>query len=183
MSSRLPELVDAMLRADAELTAPGAPFEVHEDVVLGERTLVFKDRARSLAQVLRDAGDYGERPGIIMDDGLIVPFGELPTAVARYAARLRGEYGIGPGDRVAIWGANGLGWLLAFWATTSIGAVVVAMNGWWTPVEAQNALELTAPALLLADAKRRERLPDGVDLRVADVDDEVTASASCDPAD
>lgn len=183
MSSRLAELVDAMRRADAELTAPGAPFEVHEEVVLGERMPAFKDRARSLAQVLVDAGAYGERPGIIMDDGFTVPFGDLPGAVARYAARLRQEHGIGPGDRVAIWGANSLGWLLAFWATTSIGAVVVAMNGWWTPLEAQNALELSAPALLLADAKRRERMPDGVDVRVVDVDDEVTASLACDPAD
>src|SRR4051794_24436303 len=105
MPNRLAELVDAMLRADAELTAPGAPFEVHQEVVLGEQLLVFKDRARSLAQVLRDAGDYGERPGIIMDDGLVVPFGEMPATVARYAARLRQEYGIRPGDRVAIWGA------------------------------------------------------------------------------
>ena len=180
--SRLAELVDAMLRADVELTAPGAPFETREERVLGEQMLAFKDRPRSLAQVLVDAATFAERPAIIMDDGVTITFGELPEAVARYAARLRDEYGIGPGDRVAIWGANSLGWLLAFWATTSIGAVVVAMNGWWTPLEAQNALEVSDPALLLADAKRRERLPDGVEIRVADVDDEVAASASCDPA-
>ena len=31
----------------------------------------------------------------------------------------------------AILAANGPEWILTFWAVTSLGGVVVAMNGWW----------------------------------------------------
>jgi long-chain acyl-CoA synthetase len=182
MSERMRELVEVLQRADAELTAPGAPFEVHEEVVLGERMTAFRTRQRSLGQVVVETAGFGDRPGIVMDDGRTLTFEEIPDAVAKYAARLRDVHGIGPGDRVGIWGANSIGWLLAFWATTSIGGVVVAMNGWWTPVEAQNALELTDPSLLLVDAKRRERLPAGVDIPVSDMDEEAAASEALDPS-
>ena len=182
MSDRIRELIDAMRRADAELTATGAPFETHEEVVLGERMVAFRERQRSLGQVVLDTANFADRPGVIMDDGRTLSFEQIPDAVARYAARLRDVHGIGPGDRVGIWGANSLGWLLAFWATTSIGGVVVAMNGWWTPLEVQNALELTNPSLLLLDPKRRERLPEGVDVPAHDMDEEAAASEAHDPS-
>jgi acyl-CoA synthetase (AMP-forming)/AMP-acid ligase II len=181
MSERMRELVEAMQRADAELTAPGAPFETHEEVVLGERMLAFRDRPTSLGQVVLEAPRHGDRPALVMDDGTTITFEEMPDAVARFAARLRDVHGIGPGDRVGIWGANSLGWLLAFWATTSIGAVAVAMNGWWTSLELQNAVDLTEPSLLLADAKRRERLPEGLAVPVHDLDAEAEAAAAQEP--
>src|SRR5262249_22395820 len=49
-------------------------------------------------------------------------------------------------------------YVLAFWATTSLGAVTVAMNGWWTGPELDYGIELTRPVVVLADGPRRDRL-------------------------
>ena len=35
-------------------------------------------------------------------------------------------------DRVAIASANRVEYVLSFWAATVLGAVTVALNGWWT---------------------------------------------------
>ena len=77
---------------------------------------------------------------------------------------------MGKGDNVALCGANSAGWILSFWATLSLGAVAVAMNGWWTETEMGHALELTEPKVLLADARRAERLPAGLTAPLVDLD-------------
>ena len=63
-----------------------------------------------------------------------------------------------PGDRVAICAANCAEWIQLFWATASLNAVLVAMNGWWTGPEMRNALELAKPELVVMDEKRMARL-------------------------
>jgi acyl-CoA synthetase (AMP-forming)/AMP-acid ligase II len=73
---------------------------------------------------------------------------------------LRVEHDIQPGERVAVCAANCREWRMTFWAGGAHAAVLVAMNGWWTGAEMRNALELTAPKLLVMDDKRRERLDD-----------------------
>src|SRR4051794_18989160 len=129
--SELRQIVDALLDADARLTAPGAPFEMLEEEVLGERMAVFRNRPRSLRQILADATRHGDRDCLVFDDGTRITFEQLVKDVASVASALSAR-GIGKGDRVAICAANGPGWLLTFWASVSLGAVVVAMNGWWT---------------------------------------------------
>lgn len=172
-------LVDALVDASARLTAPGSPFETHEEDVLGERMAVIRHRPRSLRQVLESAAAHGDRDCLVFDDGTRISFAQLPRDVASVAAGLAAR-GIGKGDRVAICAANGPGWLLTFWAATSMGAVVVAMNGWWTNVEMQHALELTEPALLVADAKRLQRI-ESPTMPVVDLDADFDALWHHDP--
>lgn len=173
--------LEAFWRATQELTAPGAPFEVVEELVLGHRQRVFARRPTSLRAVLERSAIYGDRDCLVFSDGRRLSFEELPRCVASVAAYLRSQHGIGPGDRVAICAANDLGWLLGFWACASLGAVTVAMNGWWTELEMRHALELTEPALVLVDTKRAQRL-DGVDgPPLVDLDVEIDAMVAFAP--
>ena len=94
----------------------------------------------------------------MFDDGTEATFAENIATAASLAAGLAERYGIGHGDRVAILAANTPEWIQSFWAITSLGAIAVAMNGWWTEDEIRYGLELTTPKLLLADAKRAERI-------------------------
>ncbi len=154
-------LAEKLARLDAvtrDLTGPGGMFEVVEEDVGGERMAIFRDRPRSLREYVLRAADHGDADCYVFGDGTRVRFDELPGLVASAAAYLRDRHGVGPGDRVAICAANSPGWLLAFWATTCLGAVVVGMNGWWTATEMVSALELSDPTLLLIDAKRADRL-------------------------
>ena len=71
--------------------------------------------------------------------------------VASTAQALREQYGVGRGDRVAIYAENWLEWIVAYWATVSLGGIVAALNGWWTREELLYGVELSEPKLLIAD--------------------------------
>ena len=146
------------------LLAPGAPFEMADEDVLGEVMQVFVQRARSLRQLLEQAGRFGDSDYAVFHNGgrrRALTFADHERRVASVAAALANR-GVGAGDRVAILAANCPEWIITFWATVSLGAVAVACNGWWTRDEIVHALAHTTPALLVADAKRLARL-DGAD--------------------
>ena len=146
------------------LLAPGARFEMAAEDVLGEPMQVFVKRARSLRQLLEQAGRFGDSDYAVFHDGgrrRALTFADHERRVASVAAALA-DRGVGAGDRVAILAANCPEWIITFWATVSLGAVAVACNGWWTRDEIVHALAHTTPALLVADAKRLARL-DGAD--------------------
>ena len=158
LNAELAGLVAKHIAVAATLTSTsGTPFEVRQEDVCGESMLVYANRPRSLGEILAGATQYGDRDCFIFDDGTRLSFVDVVRLCRRVAAGLA-DRGIGRGDRVAVCAPNRLEWLLTFWAATSMGAVVVAMNGWWTGTEMLNALELTEPALLIGDQTRVERL-------------------------
>jgi long-chain acyl-CoA synthetase len=177
-----PRVAD-FLAVTERLTGPGGPFELVDDDVLGEKMRVFANRPGSLREVLAGSVAHGDRLAMAFSDGREITFGELGSQVASVAAFLRDVHGIGKGDNVAICGANSAGWILSFWATLSLGAVAVAMNGWWTETEMRHALELTEPKVLLIDAKRAERLTDaGRAIPSVDLDTDLEAMIAHDPS-
>jgi len=54
---------------EAQLLAPGAPFELAEEEVLGERVPVFANRARSLRDVLVRAREFAGAEYMVFRDG------------------------------------------------------------------------------------------------------------------
>jgi acyl-CoA synthetase (AMP-forming)/AMP-acid ligase II len=146
---------------EAQLLAPGAPFELAEDEVLGERAHVFANRARSLRDVLLRAREFSQAEYLVFQDAdreRRYTFGEHEKLVARTARALEDRYGVGPGDRVAILAANCPEWIISFWATVSLGAVCVGLNGWWTEDEIRYAVGHSKPRILIADRKRAARI-------------------------
>ena len=140
------------------LTGPGAPFELVTEDVLGVPMQVFKNRPRNLRDML-------EAPPLVFRDRPYIVFPERAhlrrdpaRPVAAVARTLAEKYGVGEGDRVAIAAANCAEYAITFWAATALGAITVAMNGWWTGSEMTYALELTKPTVLLGDRRRIERL-------------------------
>lgn len=140
-----------------QFTGPGGIFEIVEEEVLGERMPVFRDRKRSLRQLLQDSAIHGDKEYIVLGDRRI-SFAEHLRMVAGAAGVLRDRYGVRKGDRVAILAENHPEWIITFWAAVSLGAVVAALNGWWTADEIDYGLRLSEPRLLVADRKRLSRL-------------------------
>ncbi len=151
-------------RVTAQLTGPGGPFEIVEEEVLGERLPVLKNRPRSLRELLASSAQHGDAEYLVHEDRRIT-FVEHLRLVASTARAMEERYGVGQGDVVAILAANGPDWPIFFWATVSLGAVVSAMNGWWTRDEIAYGIERTTPRLLVGDRKRLARLS-GLDLAV-----------------
>jgi acyl-CoA synthetase (AMP-forming)/AMP-acid ligase II len=151
--------VSAALREiEARLTAPGAPFELVEEEVLGARIRVFRDRVPSLRALLAGSAAHGANEYLVCDDGRRISYAENLRNVASVAAALRDEFGVGPGDRVAILAANGPEWITTFWAAVSLGAIAVGLNGWWVRDEILYGLDDCEPTVLVGDAKRLARI-------------------------
>ena len=139
----------------AKLTGPGGLFEIAEEDVLGERMPTFKNRARSLRDLLRASAAHDEKEYLV-HDGKRVTYAQHLAQVASVAAALS-ERGVRKGDRVAILAANCAEWPVAFWATVSLGGIVSALNGWWTADEIAYGIADSAPVLLIGDRARLER--------------------------
>lgn len=142
---------------DHPMLGPGSPFEIVEENVLGETTMVYRERLRSYRELIVQATAHGDREAFVFGDRRVT-YAQHGAMVAAVAHGLATRFKIGPGDRVALFGANTIEWVIAFGAITSLGATAVALNGWWTGPEAEYALSLTQPQLLLADNKREARL-------------------------
>jgi acyl-CoA synthetase (AMP-forming)/AMP-acid ligase II len=141
----------------ARLLAPGAPFELAEETVLGERMRVFRSRPPSLRALLLRSSELGAREYLVFGERRLT-YADHARLVCGFAAALRERFGVRKGDRVAILAANRCEWIVAFWATVSLGAIAVAMNAWWAGDEILYGLEDTEPRVLVADEKRLARV-------------------------
>ena len=156
-----------LLAVEAKLLGPGAPFELAEEEFLGEKVRVFANRARSLRDVLLRAREFSGKEYMVFraaEQERRYTFGEHEKLVARVAAGLSERFGVGPGDRVAILAANCPEWIISFWATVSLGAICVGLNGWWTEDEIRYALGHSTPKVLIADRKRAARITHELDV-------------------
>jgi acyl-CoA synthetase (AMP-forming)/AMP-acid ligase II len=161
---------------------PDDRFAIVEEDVLGERMPVFKHRARHLRELLEKSVALGDVEYCVYGDRRIT-YAQHERAVASVAAAFADRYGIGKGDRVAILGANSPEWIVAFWATISLGAVAIAMNGWWAGDEIRYALADSDPKLLVADAKRLARIDgDAGDVPVVEMESGFAELWEYDPA-
>jgi acyl-CoA synthetase (AMP-forming)/AMP-acid ligase II len=140
------------------IVGPGAPFELVEESVSGAPLCVFAQRHHSLREVLLAAArQFGDRPYVVFS-GREFSFTATAATVASVAEQLQRRYGIGKGDRVALASASCAEYVMTMWAAFSLGAIVVALNGWWTGAEMSHALELTTPRVVFGDRRRLERL-------------------------
>lgn len=146
------------------LTGPGEPFEIVDDVVLGERMAVYRSRPRSLREVLEGSARHGDGEYVVCGDERLSYSVHLER-VAAFAAALRDDHGVAKGDRVAIVAANCPEWIVAFWATVSLGAICTSMNAWWADPELEYALGHSEPKVVVGDTERLARVravaPDG----------------------
>jgi long-chain acyl-CoA synthetase len=139
----------------AQLVASGL-FEVVPDDSAGYPQKVYRNAPRTFRELLESTRQFDERTFLVYGDEEITyreHFGKV-AALAQYLV----AKGVRKGDRIAIGMRNYPEWAMSFWACQAIGAVMVAINAWWTGPEIAYALEDSAPAALLIDGERLERL-------------------------
>ncbi|MDN5895178.1 MAG: acyl--CoA ligase, partial [Nocardioides sp.] len=143
----------------ARLTGSGQPFEIHSEEVLGHRLDVFAHRQRSLVELLEESIVHQDTDYLVTRESRLT-FAEHHGVVSALATALQQEHGIGKGDRVALCGANSAEWVIAFWATVSLGAIAVGMNSMWAAPELRHGLALTEPSVIFTDGPRRHLVED-----------------------
>jgi acyl-CoA synthetase (AMP-forming)/AMP-acid ligase II len=161
----------------AQLIGPGGAFELAREDVRGHAMWVFRDRTRSLRELLERTERFADRLYLV-DGDVRLTFAEHLELVARTASGLARLHGIRAGDRVALFAANRWEWIVAFWATSWLGAIPCLMNGFWTAEEFADAAALVEPKLVIGDGPRLERAKGAEQgLRTLDLDTDFAALA------
>lgn len=148
----------AMTLAEAEalLCAPGQKFEYETVDIRGIATRVWKHALPNLAELAKLGKTHGARPFVIFE-GERVSYDAWFRAVAALAAHFR-SLGVEKGDRVAVAMRNLPEWPVAFFAATTIGAICVPLNAWWTGQELAYGLANSGTKILVCDAERLDRI-------------------------
>lgn len=151
--------------------APGGPYELGVARVGDASFNVFLKAPRNLARLYQDAvAEWGAEDFYVYEDERY-SYAEAWRQAQRVAASLA-AMGVEKGDRVGISMRNYPEWILAFMGISSLGAVTVAMNAWWSGEEMLYAIEDSGLTTLFVDHERHEHVSpflDEIDLNVVAV--------------
>jgi long-chain acyl-CoA synthetase len=116
---------------------------------------VFKNSPTNLRQFF-DSSRGLEETFLVYEDEEWT-FSEVMREVDALSYALVHHYDIKKGDRVGIAMRNLPEWIISFAAITSIGAVSVSLNAWWTEEELDYAVNDSGLSVLIADPERVAR--------------------------
>ncbi len=145
-----------LAQANALLCAPDTRFAVDTVNIRGVETRVWKHALGSLPDLARHARAHGEQVFTIHEDER-VSYEAWFRATRALAAELA-SMGIGKGDRVGLAMRNLPEWPVAFFAVTSLGAIIVPLNAWWTGAELGYGLKNSGAKALICDTERWQRI-------------------------
>jgi len=143
-------------QAWAQLTAPGAPFEVVPVEVRGVPLRTYKNAPTSIREVWLSTAQFADREYIVYQDERMT-YRQAHAQVGAIASWIVRQ-GVNPGDRVAIAMRNYPEWMLIYWACVSVGVAVVGMNAWWVTGEIEFALKDSVPKIVFCDEERLTRI-------------------------
>ena len=146
----------ALQAAVRAVTAPGEPFETTVGRVNGVDYTIFVNAPEHLRALYAEGLAYADRDFLVYQRERY-SFQESWDLAAKCANRLLAE-GIRPGDRVGIALRNYPEWAFAYMGITSIGAIAVAMNAWWTAEEMVYGIRDSGLSVLFVDRERLERI-------------------------
>lgn len=141
----------------AELIAEGSGFAMTTIEVRGAPMRVFGSAPPTMRSIWELAQFHGDKPYVVYEDETFT-YAEIGGQVRALSHLLRDTHGVGVGDRVAVAMRNYPEWVVAYWATASIGAAVVGLNAWWTSQEMAFGISDSRPKVLIADDERAERV-------------------------
>jgi len=140
-----------------KLTAPGAPFELIDVEIGGERVRAYRNARQSLPEIINSARVHGDKPFIIYQDETWT-YARVFAEADALAWSLRERLGVQPGDRVAIAMRNRPEWAVAFLGVALAGAVPAPLNSFGVRDELVGACATVQPRVLIVDADRLKRL-------------------------
>ncbi|MFL6759022.1 class I adenylate-forming enzyme family protein [Sphingomonas sp.] len=151
MQSDLDRRFDEVLAA---VTGPGGTLEVERDeqgrVIVAKLPPTLPSLFRAFCAL------NGAAEAVVAGDERLT-FADLDRISERLAYGLAAR-GIGKGDRVGIMMRNCPAWVVSYMAVLKAGGVATLLNGWWEAHEAEHAITLTDPKLIIADGPRAKRI-------------------------
>ncbi|MDT5215705.1 MAG: HIP---CoA ligase, partial [Mycobacterium sp.] len=89
--------------------------------------MTFEERWRTIPGLVSSAADrFGDAEAVV-DGPLRLTYVELADRI-RCASGAFAEFGVGKGDRIAVWAPNSAEWIIAAFGLMTAGAVLVPVN-------------------------------------------------------
>ncbi len=107
-----------------------------------------------LATLLDDFRRYDRQIAVVRHQGnrrRVTTYGEIARLAGRFAALLV-RRGIGPGDRVLLWGENGAEWIAAFYGCMLRGVLAVPLDAYGSAEFAARVAADVKPRIAVGDA-------------------------------
>ncbi|MDH3642858.1 MAG: acyl--CoA ligase [Gammaproteobacteria bacterium] len=149
------------------LLGRGGPFEIIEAEIRGVRLPVFRNAPVHLRELYQSALEYADETFYVYE-GERFSFANAWREAELVASALQ-ALGVAAGDRVGISMRNYPEWLWSFMGITSVGAVAVAMNAWWSGDEMIYGIDDSGLNTLFVDRERLEHLAPYLDEKDLDV--------------
>ncbi|MFI6181995.1 AMP-binding protein [Nonomuraea sp. NPDC051191] len=102
----------------------------------------------TLPRMLRDQAERHPDDVVVVEGGARVTLSELRAGAAEVARGLI-ALGVGPGDRVAIWGSNSASWVRHAFGVWDAGAVLVPLSSRYKGIEAAGLIARTGVKVLI----------------------------------
>ena len=147
------ELMALASRSRAQLTAPGAPFEITEVTVKGQTMSVYRQAFGTLPELIEAGRVHGPREFMVFE-GDRWSYARFYQAVDALAGRMQADHNIQVGDRVAIAMRNRPEWAVAFAAAVLVGATPAPLNSFGLREELLSGLSDLKPRWLICDTER-----------------------------
>jgi len=158
-AAKLPAM--SIAEAHAQLTQPGATFEMQTLTIRGVATRVWKNAPPTLREAFLNGVSFKDREFIVYEDERVT-YDAFRRAVLNLAQELQAQ-GVRKGDRIAIVMRNLPEWPVAFFAASLCGAVITPLNAWWTGGELEYGLSNSGATIAIVDAERYERIAEHMD--------------------
>ncbi|WP_421790809.1 class I adenylate-forming enzyme family protein [Hyphobacterium sp.] len=153
MADRLPAPTrDEIMESALKLMGTNPFFEVGEAEIRGATFRVFKNAPNNTDGLLFMCDMHADKIAVVHGD-VRWTFGDLAREARSFAAGLV-KLGVKKGDMVATATRNTPEWMATYLGTTLTGAVIVPLNGWWTPSEMEFALKDCGAKILLVDSEQ-----------------------------
>jgi len=153
MGERLPAPSrDEVVAAGLKIMAENPFFAVGEAEIRGATFRVFKNAPNNTDGLLFMCDMHADKTAVVSGD-VRWSFADLARESRAVASGLV-KMGVKKGDLVATATRNTPEWMATYLGVTQIGAVIVPLNGWWTPHEMEFALKDCGAKILLVDGEQ-----------------------------
>ena len=142
--------------AALELLGPGGAYEIEEVNIRGVSLPVFKNAPLHLRDYFQASLETADATFYVYENERYT-FKEAWEQAEKVATGLQ-ALGVRPGDRVGIAMRNYPEWVWSYMGITSIGAVAVAMNAWWSGEEMMYGVDDSGLNTIFVDRERLEHL-------------------------
>lgn len=148
--TNMEQLTDQMVE---HLVANEPMFATTTKEILGNELKVFANAPANMREYYAMGAAHADLDFLVYEDERHT-FTETLQLVANFSHILIEQFNVQKGERVVIAMRNYPEWIVSFMAVTSIGAVAVPMNGWWTSEEFEYGLEDSGARVVIADRER-----------------------------